>query len=131
MDTYIPAIGADTENLVFYLQNMVKMLTKKLDDALALEGIPVPQGLPGENGADGETPNLNGFVLRSEIFRSIDGNIKVETEEIDWVKLGRLRFYTDGAVLHIADTISLKEIELSLSKNTAPDIEFQEANIIA
>jgi hypothetical protein len=140
MDTYIPPIGADTENQVFYLQNMVKMLTKKFDDVLALGGIPGPQGPPGlveptkstgANGSDGETPNLSNFVLRSEIFRSIDGNIKIGTEEIDLVKLGRLRFYTDGAVLHIADTIPLKEIELSLSKNTAPDVEFQEVYIIA
>jgi hypothetical protein len=74
---------------------MVKMLAKKLDDALALEGVPGQQRPHDENGADGEKPNLSDFVLRSEIFRSIDGNIKVGTEEIDWVKLGRLRFYTD------------------------------------
>jgi hypothetical protein len=123
---YNQPIAAEMENQVFYLQNAVKVLTKKLDDIISnggLTGPPGKDGEDGEDGVDGVTPDLTGYVHRSEIIRTTDGNIRIGTNSINWVKLGRIRIYTDGSILHIADTSSLKEVQLTLDTNCIPDVE--------
>jgi hypothetical protein len=114
------------ENQVFYLQNAVKVLTKKLDDIISnggLTGPPGRDGEDGEDGVDGVTPDLTGYVHGSEIIRTTDGNIRIGTNSINWVKLGRIRISTDCSILHIADTSSLKEVQLTLDTNCLPDLE--------
>jgi hypothetical protein len=111
------------ENQVFYLQNAVKVIMKKLDDILKNGGIQGPPGRDGVDGIDGESPDLSEYVRRTEIIRASDGNIRIGTNDIDWVKLGMYRFYFDGSILHIADTEAEKEVQLTLNQESIPDIE--------
>jgi hypothetical protein len=135
---YNQPIAADMENQVFYLQNMVKIINKKLDEIIMNEGLQGPPGRDGRDGVDGqdgkdgeagrdgvdgETPDLTDYVRRTEIIRASDGNIRIGTNAINWVKLGRYRFYSDGTTLHISDTNSLKEVQLTLDTSCAPDLE--------
>jgi hypothetical protein len=128
-NVYNQPIAAEMENQVFYLQNMVKVLTKRLDDLVLNGGLTGPPGRDGEDGTDGvdgvdgQTPDLTNYVLRSEIIRPDDGNIRIGTNAIDWVKLGRYRIAAVGTALHIADSYQLKEVILTLDQNCLPDLE--------
>jgi hypothetical protein len=125
-NVYNQPIAAEMENQVFYLQNMVKVLTKRLVDLFlngGLTGPPGRDGTDGVDGVDGETPDLSNYVQRSEIIRPDDGNIRIGTNAINWVKLGRYRISAVGTALHIADSYQLKEVILTLDQNCLPDLE--------
>jgi hypothetical protein len=132
----------DMENQVFWLQQAVKKLMKKFDDLIALGGIPGPQGeqgpigpqgpagsnglngINGVDGEDGETPDLTNYIHRSEIFREGDGLIRIGTNNIDWFKFGRVRFSSDGLILHIADSSTDRGAEIPLNLDVFPDVEY-------
>jgi hypothetical protein len=108
-EIYNNPTNAELENSVFYLQNAVKVLMKKMDDVLQLKGIPGPAGQDGEDGEDAEDVDLTPYMLKGDVLhKGVQGSsvphLHIGDNTHTWLRLGKFRFDNVGnGVLRIMD----------------------------
>jgi hypothetical protein len=104
-EIYNNPTNAELENSVFYLQNAVKVLMKKMDTVLQLKGIPGPAGEDGQDGQDGADAgdiDLTPYVQKSDILhKGVQGSsvphVHIGDNTQTWLRLGKFRIDNVGS----------------------------------
>jgi hypothetical protein len=98
-EIYIQPSAGALSNQVFFLQNTVKKLVNKVRTL------------------------VSDYVRRIEVIRTDYHGVRLGHYSNTTGRLGRIRLRTDGAKIYLADLVSQKEVELTLDKNSTPEVE--------